>query len=116
MDFNAIAKGYMVDVIGSHLTQVGYANFLIEIGGELLASGSNPKTMQAWKVAIDDPQQGIERTLKTVLPQKRSFEYLELPQVPHRFFDREKASTASILIHFRYNPRFLVPRYELPIA
>ena len=70
MDFNAIAKGYMVDVIGSHLTQVGYVNFLIEIGGELLASGSNPKTMQAWKVAIDDPQQGIERTLKTVLPLK----------------------------------------------
>ena len=44
MDFNARAKGYMVDVIGSHLTQVGYVDFLIEIGGELLAkAGAIPK-------------------------------------------------------------------------
>ncbi len=119
MDFNAIAKGYMVDVIGSHLTQVGYVNFLIEIGGELLASGSNPKTMQAWKVAIDDPQQGIERTLKTVLPLKN--EALATSGNYRKF--RIDSLTGVKYVHslnphtdFRYNPRFLVPRYELPIA
>src|SRR5690606_25414151 len=35
IDFNAIAKGYGVDVIGEFLERQGIQNYLVEIGGEI---------------------------------------------------------------------------------
>ena len=67
IDFNAIAKGYTVDVIANYLSQKGQQNYLVEIGGEVVAKGINPKFQKAWTVAIDDPQQGAERRFKTTL-------------------------------------------------
>ena len=61
IDFNALAKGYVVDVIGNHLYQRGILNHLVEIGGEIVAKGHSPKTSKPWKIAIDDPRQGAER-------------------------------------------------------
>ena len=55
LDFNAIAKGYAVDLVGHYLTSKGVDNFLIEIGGELLASGKNLEKNDFWVVGIDDP-------------------------------------------------------------
>ena len=55
LDFNAIAKGYAVDLVGHYLTSQGVDNFLIEIGGELLASGKNLEKDDFWVVGIDDP-------------------------------------------------------------
>lgn len=57
LDFNAIAKGYTVDVIGNYLEQNGVENYLIELGGELLAAGENLEKEAPWTVGIDDPQQ-----------------------------------------------------------
>ena len=68
IDFNAIAKGYTVDAIGSYLASKGYTDFLVEIGGELVARGNSPRTGQAWKVAIDDPQQGETRRFTSIIP------------------------------------------------
>ena len=67
LDFNAIAKGYTVDVIANYLSQKGQQNYLVEIGGEVAAKGISPKFQKAWTVAIDDPQQGAERRFKTTL-------------------------------------------------
>ncbi|MGC6422427.1 MAG: FAD:protein FMN transferase [Flavobacteriaceae bacterium] len=67
IDFNAIAKGYTVDVIGDYLVQNGYTDFLVEIGGEIVAKGNSPKTQRPWTVAIDDPQQENERRFTTTL-------------------------------------------------
>ena len=67
LDFNAIAKGYMVDVIANYLSEKGQQNYLVEIGGEVVAKGISPKFQKAWTVAIDDPQQGAERRFKTTL-------------------------------------------------
>lgn len=67
LDFNAIAKGYTVDVIANYLSQKGQQNYLVEIGGEVVAKGISPKFQKAWTVAIDDPQQGAERRFKTTL-------------------------------------------------
>ena len=61
IDFNALAKGYVVDVIGHYLSGLGYSNFMVEIGGEVLAYGNSPKTNQPWKIGIDDPFQGSQR-------------------------------------------------------
>ena len=41
VDLSGIAKGYAVDQIAEHLESVGIANYLVEIGGELRASGES---------------------------------------------------------------------------
>ncbi len=53
-DFNAIAQGYSVDVIGSYLRQKGCLNFYVEIGGEIYVSGKNPDG-KAWRLGVDKP-------------------------------------------------------------
>lgn len=63
IDFNAIAKGYAIDVLGRVLDRNNVENYLIELGGELLSKGKNTKTGNPWIVAIDDPTQTEERTL-----------------------------------------------------
>jgi thiamine biosynthesis lipoprotein len=56
LNFNALAQGYTVDVIAQFLESKKINNFLIEVGGELRASGKNSKS-NWWKVGIDKPQQ-----------------------------------------------------------
>ncbi len=64
LDFNAIAKGYTVDLVGHYLDCRNVENYLVEIGGELLAKGRNPEKDAEWLVGIDDPEQTeTERTL-----------------------------------------------------
>ena len=51
VDFNAIAKGYAVDVISEYLSELGYLDHFVEIGGEIrTVSNSDP-----WSVGIQDP-------------------------------------------------------------
>ncbi|OEY72108.1 FAD:protein FMN transferase [Salegentibacter salarius] len=71
LDFNAIAKGYTIDVIAEYLDKQNVENYLIELGGELVAKGQNIERESPWMVAIDNPQQtDAERTLQTVLALK----------------------------------------------
>ncbi len=68
IDFNAIAKGYTIDVIADYLDKSSVENYLIELGGELVAKGKNIEKNSDWIVAIDDPgQEQGERTLQTIL-------------------------------------------------
>ena len=68
IDFNAIGKGYIVDLISELLNSYDIKNYLIEIGGELIAKGKNPNSGNYWKVAIDDPNQKNNRQfIKTIL-------------------------------------------------
>ena len=55
LDFNAIAKGYCVDLLSKVLKENNIKNHLIEIGGEMYASGTNNITNTSWKVGISDP-------------------------------------------------------------
>ena len=57
LDFNAIAKGYCVDLLSNVLKENDIKNHLIEIGGEMYASGINNITNTNWKVGISDPLQ-----------------------------------------------------------
>ncbi len=57
LDFSAIAKGYAVDVIGGWLKEKGVLDFLVEIGGEVLASGKSPRG-KSWNVGINLPKEG----------------------------------------------------------
>ncbi|MEX0996134.1 MAG: FAD:protein FMN transferase [Flavobacteriaceae bacterium] len=63
IDFNAIAKGYAIDLLGSVLDENKVGNYLIEVGGELLGKGKNNQTQNNWIVGVDDPTQQQERTL-----------------------------------------------------
>jgi thiamine biosynthesis lipoprotein len=57
IDFNAIAKGYAVDLLGKILDDNQVENYLIEVGGELLGKGINTSSGNNWIVAVDDPTQ-----------------------------------------------------------
>lgn len=66
-DFNAVGKGYNIDRLGVMLDQKGIENYLIEVGGEVLAKGKNLVSKKPWTIGVDDPEMGEERELKLVL-------------------------------------------------
>lgn len=55
LDLGSIAKGYGVDAIADLFVSLGVSNFLVEIGGELYASGKNFKKKD-WSVGITRPE------------------------------------------------------------
>jgi len=55
-DFNAIGKGYLVDIIGRLFENNNIENYLVEIGGEIRARGVNQKGI-AWTIAIENPNE-----------------------------------------------------------
>tara|TARA_Y100000766_G_C18871801_1_gene588685 strand:- start:522 stop:1520 length:999 start_codon:yes stop_codon:yes gene_type:complete len=73
LDFNAIGKGYIVDLISELLISYDIKNFLIEIGGEIIAKGKNPNSGDFWKVAIDNPSQKNNRQfIKTIFLENKA--------------------------------------------
>ena len=54
LDLSAIAKGYAVDKVAERLDDLAIENYLIDIGGELKASGF-AQFEQVWKVGIEKP-------------------------------------------------------------
>jgi thiamine biosynthesis lipoprotein len=65
-DFNAIGKGYLVDIIGRLFEQNNIANYMVEIGGEIRAKGVNQDGV-AWKIAIENPNEDGSRSFATVI-------------------------------------------------
>jgi thiamine biosynthesis lipoprotein len=57
-DLSAIAKGFAVDRVSDLLENAGVMGYLVEIGGEIRASGKND-LQRAWNVAIERPGPGI---------------------------------------------------------
>jgi thiamine biosynthesis lipoprotein len=68
IDFNAIAQGFSVDVLADFLEARGITAYLIDIGGEVRASGKKP-TGENWVVAIEKPTENMysDRELKAKL-------------------------------------------------
>jgi len=65
LDFNSIAKGYCIDRIGKMLEQNGVEDYLIELGGELLAKGENLDKNQTWRVGIENINAPVEQRTYT---------------------------------------------------
>lgn len=66
---SAVAKGYAVDVIAQLLEKKGIHNFMVDIGGEVVVRGENPKK-SLWRIGINKPVDdslAINQELQTVL-------------------------------------------------
>lgn len=55
LDLGGIGQGYGVDVIADFFRKQGIENFLVELGGEGIASGKNLKKNKYWQIGILDP-------------------------------------------------------------
>jgi len=58
LDVNAIAKGYSVDVVADFLKEKGCKNFLVNIGGEIVAQGVNASGV-IWRTQIEKPVENV---------------------------------------------------------
>jgi thiamine biosynthesis lipoprotein len=69
LDCSAIAKGYGSDVVARLFNAKGIKNYMIEIGGEIVASGLSDKRLP-WKIGITKPSEdslGTSNELQTIL-------------------------------------------------
>jgi len=66
VDLSAIAKGFATDQIGDLLKEHGLNDFLVEIGGEVVARGK-PASDRLWQIAIESPPEA-KRSLHTIVP------------------------------------------------
>lgn len=71
LDFNAVAQGYTTDMIGDFLLLNGVENFLVDVGGEILAKGNKPNG-DLWKVGIEKPSEDkdAERIVQEIVELK----------------------------------------------
>ena len=66
---SAVAKGYAVDVIAQLLEKKGIGNFMVDIGGEVVVRGENPKK-SLWRIGINKPIEdslAVNQELQTIL-------------------------------------------------
>jgi len=54
LDLSGVAKGFAVDKVAEHLNAAGIKNYLVEVGGELRASGFG-LSERPWRVGIEKP-------------------------------------------------------------
>ncbi len=71
-DFNAIAKGYGIDIIGRFFENNNITDYMIEIGGEVRARGKSPSA-KSWKIGIEQPNfDGTQSVQKIISLQNES--------------------------------------------
>ena len=69
LDCSAIAKGFGVDCVARLLESKGVKNFMVDIGGEVVVRGENPK-MSKWRIGINKPVDdslSLNNELQTIL-------------------------------------------------
>ncbi len=65
IDLSSIAKGYGVDEVADAIVQLGFKDFLVDIGGEVVLKGKKHDG-SLWKIAVERPSpegQGLQRVL-----------------------------------------------------
>ena len=56
-DLNSLAKGYTADMFAEYMQQIACHDYIIEIGGEIRASGVNAHG-KPWRIGVDSPFEG----------------------------------------------------------
>lgn len=59
LDFNSIAKGYVVDLMAEMLDSLGSTDYIVDIGGEVRCKGCNEQGGR-WRIGIETPYDGNE--------------------------------------------------------
>jgi FAD:protein FMN transferase len=69
LDLDGIAQGYCVDYLSSFLMARGITHFIVEIGGEVYAHGTD-SSGNPWRVAVQDPDflMGVNLSEELILP------------------------------------------------
>jgi len=65
-DLSAIAKGYAVDLVAGALEELGYSDYMVEVGGEVRVAGFSARR-EPWRIGIERPEVA-ERRLQEVMP------------------------------------------------
>lgn len=58
LDMNAISKGFTSDLLANFLAKKGCKNYMVEIGGEVVAKGKNANR-KTWTIGISRPDEDI---------------------------------------------------------
>lgn len=58
LDLSAVAKGFAADAVGRVLADKGYANYMVEVGGELALHGVSPRG-GPWRIGVEKPEYGL---------------------------------------------------------
>lgn len=66
VDLSAIAKGHGVDRVAELLHQADCASYLVDIGGEVAVSGTNPRG-GSWTIGVEVPLSGSQGEVQRVL-------------------------------------------------
>ena len=69
LDCSAIAKGYGVDRVARLLDQKGVQHYMVDIGGEVVLKGKNPR-LKTWRIGINKPVEdslSVNQELQTIL-------------------------------------------------
>ncbi len=66
INLSAIAKGYGIDALAEALQEAGIENYLVEIGGDLVAKGQNDQG-EPWRIGIEKPEPGSQ-TIQLIVP------------------------------------------------
>lgn len=59
LDFNAVAQGYTADLISTFLEEKGVTNYLVDVGGEIMARGGKPNG-ENWIIGIEKPSENYD--------------------------------------------------------
>jgi thiamine biosynthesis lipoprotein len=74
LDLSSIGQGYGVDQVVAVIRTAGFSDYLVEIGGEIYASGVRPDGLP-WRIGINRPkaEARADEVYKTVSLQDRAF-------------------------------------------
>ncbi len=71
IDVNGIAQGYTVDVLADYLKQKGLSDYMVEVGGEIRASGT-PPGQQGFSIGIVQPDDNNQEDIMTAVVQLKT--------------------------------------------
>ena len=66
INLSAIAKGYGIDAVAETLIEAGIEDYMVEIGGDLVAKGQNDKN-DSWQIGIEKPETGGQ-SIQLIVP------------------------------------------------
>jgi thiamine biosynthesis lipoprotein len=107
LDLGGIAKGAVIDLLADHLSSLGYEDFLIDAGGDILVSGLK-QGRTPWRIAIRHPRDSQAMLGVLELGQKGGRVAVVTSGDYERFFEKD-----GVRYHHILDPRTGYPARKL---